>query len=155
MTMTGRCACGAVTYRITDAPLFTQACHCTDCQRSTGSAFVVHLVLAEPDFEIEGKTRMATVPSGSGAGCELHACAKCATYIWVRYLYHKVPVIAVRGGTLDDPAAAPPQAHIFTRSMQPWLTLPDGVPRFDEAFARDDVWPAASCRKYDALPPRA
>lgn len=154
MELTGRCACGAVTYRITDAPLFTHACHCTDCQRTTGSAFVVHLVLAEPDFEIEGETRMAIVPSGSGHGCELHSCATCATYIWVRYLYHKVPVIAVRGGTLDDKAAATPQAHIFARSMQPWLKLADGAPQFAEMFVRDELWPAESVHKYDTLPPR-
>ena len=99
MTTTGHCGCGAVTYEITGAPLFTQACHCTDCQRTTGSAFVVHTVIVEDDLKLQGETRMAVLPSGSGAGCELHACAQCAAYIWVRYRYHQVPVIAVRAGT--------------------------------------------------------
>ena len=154
MTLTGRCACGDVTYRIKGEPLFTQACHCTDCQRTTGGAFVVHMVLAEEDFKIDGETRMAVVSTGSGAGCELHACAKCMTYVWVRYRYHKVPVIAVRAGTLDDTSAVRPGAHIFTRSKQPWLPLPTDVPTFAEACAREDVWPDESLAKYDALPPR-
>lgn len=155
MTTTGHCGCGAVTYEITGAPLFTQACHCTDCQRTTGSAFVVHTVIVEDDLKLQGETRMAVLPSGSGAGCELHACAQCAAYVWVRYRYHQVPVIAVRAGTLDDPAAFPPQAHIFVRSKQPWLSLDDGIPQFETACTREEAWPAESVARYDALPPRA
>ena len=154
MAITGRCGCGAVHYEITGEPLFTHACHCTDCQRTTGSAFVVHTVIAEDDLTLNGETRMAVLPSGSGAGCELHACATCAVYIWARYRYHQVPVIAVRSGTLDDPAAFPPGAHIFVASKQPWLTLADGKPQFDAAYRRDEVWPPASNARYDALPAR-
>lgn len=154
MSMTGRCACGAVTYEVVGAPLFTHACHCSDCQRTTGSAFVVHVVLVEDDLKLNGETRMAVVPSGSGAGCELHSCAVCADYIWVRYLYHQVPVIALRTGTLDDPSLLPPQAHVFARSMQPWLVLNDGKPQFDGALPRDEMWPPESIARYAALPPR-
>lgn len=154
MAMTGRCACGEVTYEIREQPLFTQACHCTDCQRTTGTAFVVHMVVGEPDFEIKGDTRSTVVPSGSGAGCELHFCATCATYLWCRYLYHKVCAIAIRAGTLDDTKAVSPQAHIFTRSKQPWLTLPDNVPQFPEAAPREEIWTEESIQKYENLPPR-
>lgn len=71
MALYGGCACGQVRYQINDDPLFTHACHCEDCQRRTGSAFVVHLVVAENDFEIDGITRRVTLPTGSGAGCDL------------------------------------------------------------------------------------
>lgn len=151
---TGRCSCGAVTYELTGEPLFTQACHCLDCQRSTGSAFVVHAVTVEDDLKVQGETKMAIVPSGSDAGCEAHACAVCMDYVWMRYRYHKVPVIALRVGTLDDPTAFQPQAHIFVRSKQPWLTLSDGKPQFEQAAAREDVWPPESVARYDALPKR-
>ena len=43
MMLSGKCACGAVTYQLSDSPLFPQACHCLDCQRTTGSAFVIHV----------------------------------------------------------------------------------------------------------------
>jgi hypothetical protein len=151
MRLTGRCVCGRVNYGINDAPLFTQACHCTDCQRTTGSAFVVHLVLVEGNFEIEGDTQSATVPTGSGAGCDLHFCTECGAYIWCRYLYHRVPVIAVRGGTLDDTNAVRPQTRIFTRSMQSWFLLPEDVPSFAEGCDRSEVWPPESLKKYDVL----
>lgn len=153
MTLSGRCACGREHYKINEEPLFTHACHCTDCQRTTGSAFVVHLVVAEVDFEIEGETRMSTIATGSGAGCDLHFCTQCGTYIWCRYRYHQVPVIAVRGGTLDDTSAVSPQVHIFTRSKQPWVRLPDDVPAYEEACGREGVWPETSVSKYNLLGP--
>ena len=153
MTLLGRCACDRVQYEIKADPMFTHACHCSDCQRTTGSAFVIHLIIAEADFEIHGATRKVTLPTGSGAGCDLHSCVGCATYVWARYLYHKVPVIAVRAGTLNDVSSVDPQAHIFTRSMQPWFRLPDDVPSYPEACSREEAWPAASVAKYNSLLP--
>ena len=82
-----------------------------------------------------------------------HFCTICGTYLWCRYRYHQVPVIAVRGGTLDDTAAVRPQVHIFTRSKQSWFLLPDDVPAYEGACGREGVWPEASVRKYNALAP--
>ncbi len=124
MALTGGCACGQVRYRINDEPLYTYACHCTDCQRTTGSAFVVHSTVAKEDFEIEGETRAAILPTSSGAGYDLHFCTNCGTYVWCIYHVRSDPVLIVRSGTLDDAAKLRPQAHIFTRSMQPWFILP-------------------------------
>jgi hypothetical protein len=151
MTIAGGCSCGAVRYEIKDAPLFIQACHCTDCQRTSGSAFVVHAVMAEKDLEVSGETRPARLSSGSGNGRNLHFCVACGVSIWVQYLYHQVPVIALRTGTLDNPGQFSPQGHIFTRSKQAWVTLPDGVPAFPEGAAREEVWTAESIQRYEAL----
>ena len=151
MTLMCGCACGQVRYQINGEPMFTYACHCTDCQRTTGSAFVVHSTVAKDDFEIEGETRAATLPTGSGAGYDLHFCTKCGTYVWCIYHIRSDPVLIVRTGTLDDAAKLRPQAHIFTRSMQPWFTLPDDVPSFPEAFDRSVVWPAKSLKKLNDL----
>jgi hypothetical protein len=151
MTLTGGCACGSVRYQIKDEPMFTHACHCLDCQRTTGSAFVIHTVVARDDFAVEGDTRTATLPTGSGAGCDLTFCSECGTYITVRYRYHPVPVIAVRSGTLDDTGKVTPQAHIFTRSKQSWLSLPEDAPAFEEAYDRTQVWPADSVARYEGL----
>ena len=41
----GGCACGAVRYRLTSAPMFVHCCHCRDCQRQTGSAFVLNALI--------------------------------------------------------------------------------------------------------------
>jgi len=154
MALTGGCACGRVRYQINDRPMFTHACHCVDCQRTTGSAFVVHMVIAKDDLEIEGETRAATLPTGSGAGCDFHFCPECGTYIWGRYHFNKVPAIAVRAGTLDDTSIVRPEAHIFTRSKQSWLALPEDAPVFEAAYDRGEVWPPDSLEKYWALAER-
>jgi len=122
-----------------------------DCQRTSGSAFVINMVIAEDDFSIHGATRSIILPTGSGAGNELHCCEYCGTYVWCRYRYHKARVIAVRGGTLENPDIAPPQAHIFVASKQTWLTLPDDVPSFAGAFDRRNVWPHDSIKRYAEL----
>ena len=151
MSLTGGCSCGAVRYEITGDPLFTQACHCMDCQRTTGSAFVLHTILVESDLEISGQLKSARLPTGSGQGRDLHFCPECGTPIWVRYLYHRVPVIAVRAGTLDDTGAVRPEGHIFLKSKQTWVEVPEGVPAFEEGAAREDMWPAESVARYNAL----
>lgn len=150
--LSGKCACGNVRYEIRSEPLFTQACHCRDCQRTTGSAFVIHTIVCEEDFQITGETRMGIGPTGSGAGCELHSCVSCGVIVWVRYRYHKVPVIAVRAGTLENPDAVAPQAHIFTSRKLPWVSLPADVPSFAEGVDRSQVWSQESIERYESLP---
>ena len=152
MNLNGICSCGDVRYEIVEQPLITQVCHCTDCQRTTGSAFVIHIVICEKDLKIAGETRMAVVPTGSGAGCELHACNNCGVIVWVRYRYHQVPVVAVRAGTLEDTRAVTPAAHIFVDSKQPWVSVPSGSLAFSKGFERSEVWPQDSFERYEALP---
>lgn len=149
--LAGRCACGAVTYTACEAPLFVQACHCRDCQRTTGSGFVVHIVLSRAALVVLGETRVGSGPTGSGAGCELNACAACGVILWTRYLYHEAPVVALRAGTLLDPGAVVPQAHIFVRNKLPWLELEPDMPTFEAGASREQMWPAASLARYAAL----
>ena len=56
----------------------------------------------------------------------------------------------MRVGTLDQPSALTPQAHIFTRSKQPWMVLPEGVPAFERYYSTKELWPAASLERRNA-----
>ena len=146
MKLQGGCACGAVRYRTTASPLIVHACHCRDCQRITGSAFVVNLWIERRFVELErGQPKSFQLAAGSGKPHEVFFCDTCATTLWSRY--HAAPgdTLFLRAGTLDDPSAVEPDVHIFTRSKLPWLALPAGVPAF-EAMYRDfaAVWPAES-----------
>ncbi len=149
--LTGGCSCGAVRYRITGEPFTVQACHCGDCKRTTGSAFVVHIVILRSDLDLIGETRMGLGPSGSGEGCELHACVECGVIIWAHYRFNTLPVIVVRAGTLDDPSAVSPRAHIFVGQKAPWIDLPEDVLQFAESANRAQTWPEESQKRYDAL----
>ena len=145
MALRGGCACKAVRYTLTDSPLIVHACHCRDCQRLTGSAFVIN-VWIESDRVEAGPTapKSFRLHGGSGKGHDVFFCEMCGTYVWSRY--HVVPgdCLFVRAGTLDDPSAVKPDVHIFTRSKVPWLALPEGARTFASIYKLDRVWPAES-----------
>jgi hypothetical protein len=155
----GGCTCGGVRYRLTDRPLFVHACHCTWCQRETGSAFVLNaLIETERVKVLAGATVLVDTPSASGAGQRIARCPVCHIALWGHYSGAGPAFAFVRAGTLDDPSWAPPDIHIFTSTMQPWLVLPAGVPAVPEYYDRKDHWPAESQARrravLDALQPR-
>ena len=140
MALTGGCICGAVRYEISSAPLFVHACHCRDCQRFSGSAFVVLLAAVKADVSFHGETACVSNPTPSGSGYDAHYCPACATVIWSKYHFVDAPLIAVRGGTLDTPEQAPPAYHIFTRTKQPWVILPADAPAFAGWLEPSEAW---------------
>lgn len=147
MLLEGGCACGAIRYKLTDAPLIVHACHCRDCQRLSGSAFATNIWI-ESKFVEAGPTApsLFRLAGGSGQPHDLFFCERCGTSLWSRY--HPVPwALFVRAGTLDEPDAIAPDIHIFTRSKLPWLELPAGARRFDTFYKLDEVWPPESLER--------
>jgi hypothetical protein len=153
MNLEGGCACKAIRYKLTSSPLIVHACHCRDCQRITGGAFVIN-VWIERKF-VEPLT--AAVPKtyrlsgGSGKDHEVFFCGTCGTYLWSKYHIAPGDALFVRAGTLDNPAAVEPDVHIFTRTKVPWLELPQGVRRFESIYKIDEVWSAESKERLRQL----
>jgi hypothetical protein len=152
----GGCACGAVRYRLTSNPMFVHCCHCLDCQRQTGSAFVLNALIETARVEVLGaEPARVEMPTESGRPHGIYRCAECGTAVWSEY-GGLATVRFVRVGTLDDPRALAPDVHIYTRSKQPWLALPAGVPAFEAYYDAGAVWPAASLeRRAAVLRPRS
>jgi len=149
--MNGRCVCGAVTYRLKDRPLFTHCCHCSWCQRETGSAFAVNALIETDRVELAGPVTEHVIPSASGKGQIIVDCAECGTTILSHYGGMARAMAFVRTGTLDDPGAVPPDIHIFTTTRRPWVILPEGVPAMPEYYRASDHWPAVSLERREAL----
>jgi hypothetical protein len=148
-TREGGCSCGAVRYRLTSEPLFTNCCHCLNCQRQTGSAFVVNLLIEADRVELlAGAPRAVDVPRDDGSSQRVFRCPTCQVAVFS--IYTRPAVRFVRGGTLDDPTGVAPDAHIYTRSKVDWLTLPESVPAFDEYYDAKELWPAASLERLKA-----
>jgi hypothetical protein len=146
----GGCACGAVRYRMTCAPMFVHCCHCRDCQRQTGSAFVLNALIETARVEIlAGAPVRSVMPTDSGRPHGIDRCPACGTAVWSEY-GGAAPLRFVRVGTLDDPHALAPDVHIYTRSKQPWLTLPAGVPAFEAYYDSKQLWPADSLARRKA-----
>ena len=69
--------------------------------------------------------------------------------------YGRSEVRFVRGGTLDEPRNVTPDVHIFTRSKVGWVRLPDSAPAFEVYYDRNELWPAESLERLDAVLSRA
>jgi len=148
----GGCACGAVRYRLRDAPMFVHCCHCTSCQTETGSAFVLNALIESDRVEtIAGAPEPVMTPSESGRGQQIWRCPDCRVALWSNYGGATDILRFVRIGTLDDPGALPPDVHIYTRSKLPWVRLPEGAAVFEAYYDSKALWPAASLERRTAL----
>jgi hypothetical protein len=150
VSLEGGCACGEVRYRLTSDPLFVHCCHCLNCQRQTGSAFVINVLIETDRVELlAGEPVVVAVPRTGGKKQKVWRCPTCEIALYSQYTGPRVRF--VRAGTLDDPAAVAPDVHIFTRSKLPWVTLPDSVPAFDVYYDMQKLWPQESLDRVEAL----
>lgn len=154
-TCDGGCTCGHVRYRMTSRPMIVHCCHCTWCQRETGSAFAINaLIEADRVQLLEGAVEDVDTPTSSGQPLTVWRCPKCQVAVWSNY---SLPgglasaVRFVRVGTLDKPNAMPPDIHIFTSSKQPWVILPSEDQAVEEYYSARDIWPEASLARRAAL----
>lgn len=150
--MEGRCTCGRVRFRLTGRPLFVHACHCTWCQRETGSAFALNaLIEADRVVLLAGAPEVVETPSASGKGQRISRCPHCRVALWSTYAGFGEAVRFVRVGTLERPDELPPDIHIFTASKQPWVVLPPGTPAVPAYYSSREYWPAESLERRRAL----
>jgi hypothetical protein len=121
---TGGCLCGAIRYEIVEEAKLVYTCHCIDCQRLTGSAFSIGIVVPERAFRLIGvEPRRLQRKVHSGRMSTRLVCPECGAWVCGAPSSGAVRVLA---GTLDDTSWVRPTTHVWTRSTQPWVTLPDG-----------------------------
>ncbi len=127
--LVGGCQCGSVRYRLDGAPLALAVCHCTECQRQSGSAFGMSLAVPTGAFKLlSGALKTFEVRCDSGRIKTCAFCPECGTRI-----YHQTPSgMSVKAGTLDDTSRLKPDSHYWTMRKQPWVIIPDGVPQFPD-----------------------
>ena len=126
MAATGSCLCGAVRFRIDPAPRAVYFCHCGQCRKAQGSAFVASVPVPVAHF---------TLVSGADALCCYRAtphkgryfCGQCGSPIYS--FVDGGDTLRVRAGTLDAGVELQPAAHIFTADPAPWHEIGDSLPR--------------------------
>jgi hypothetical protein len=142
----GGCLCGAIRYAVTADPVRVTICHCTFCQKITGSAYLV-----EPVFRREDVSFSASIPKAyvhrsdsSRKKVTVNFCGTCATKIYLD-LERFPGVWGLFGGSFDDPnwfdRSAANCRHIFTRSAQHGVVLPGGVDTFEAHAMQVDGTP--------------
>ncbi|MFN0155538.1 MAG: GFA family protein [Gaiella sp.] len=146
----GGCSCGAVRYRLTAEPLFVNCCHCRNCQRQTGTAFAINLLIEADRLELGGVEPVeVALPRDDGTTQRVLRCPHCQVALYSHY--SRGDVCFVRAGTLDDPHDVVPDVHIFTRSKVPWVIIPESQPAFDVFYDLPAQWSAESLERLAAL----
>jgi hypothetical protein len=130
--------------------MFIHCCHCLNCQRQTGSAFVINLLIEADRLELlAGEPQAVDVPRDDGSAQRVYRCPDCQVAVFSEYGRPQVKFI--RAGTLDRPSEVEPDVHIYTRSKLPWVKLPDAAPAFDVYYDSKKLWPAESLERLRAV----
>jgi hypothetical protein len=125
-----------------------------NCQRQTGSAFVINLLIEAERVELLGaEPHVVDAPRDDGTPQRIHRCPSCEVALFSEY--GRPDVWFVRAGTLDEPRGIVPDVHIYTRSKVRWLTLPESARSFDVFYDIAELWPAESLARVRALQPEA
>lgn len=123
----GGCQCGAVRYRVTQEPLGVRVCHCKECQRQSGGAFSLSMLVRDEAFSVlQGTVKSFTRSSDSGRSVTGSFCPECGTRIFHRAELYR-GYTNVRAGTLDDTSWIKPTASIWMKSKQAWVRMQDDL----------------------------
>jgi len=138
MAITGGCLCGQVRYSVEGTPLFQVACHCSNCQRQSGSPFSVSLGVPVAALTMTGTLKTYVGHGDSGRPVQWRFCPDCGSSVLT--MIELDPGLAIlKAGTLDDRSIVNPQRHIFCASRQHWFALPESVPAHDGATPPRDL----------------
>lgn len=124
----GGCLCGALRFAVRGDALFSALCHCSICRRAAGAPAVAWAMFPLAAFRLE---RGALATYASSPGVERGFCGHCGTTL--SFAADFLPgLIDLTIASFDDPAALPPQLHMWERERLAWLVLGDDLPRHAE-----------------------
>lgn len=129
---TGGCACGAIRYECSAAPLLSWKCHCRTCQQATGSAFNMNALVPATALKFtKGEPKYYAVKGGSGNDLHRGFCPACGSPVGAKS--DAFPDIrGVYAGSMDDPSGLEPVADIWTASAHPWDYLDPQLPKYEK-----------------------
>lgn len=131
-TIQGACLCGSVHYSSTQLPVMTAICHCRDCQKQSGGAFSVNVMLPAEGFIAAGQTLASyRTRGGSGQPVRRFFCSHCGSPLYTE-LAVMPGMLAVKAGTLSDPEMVIPNLHVWCASAQPWVAIDSAIPSFQQ-----------------------
>jgi hypothetical protein len=124
--LAGECFCGAVRYAVADAFAYALNCHCSNCRRTTGSAFKPFAGIARDKFRLSAGDDELLI-YGDPTGHDAH-CRRCGSLLYS--VVRNGSFVHVAMGTLVDDPRVRPTAHIFVGSKAPWHVITDDLPQY-------------------------
>lgn len=126
LPLEGGCMCGALRYRVSEAPVMVYNCHCTNCQKIGGAAFNTSVIVTEASLQFTaGEPARVEWVSDRGSTRYGLFCGTCGSRI-VNGGKPSTGVFSLRAGTLDDTSWVQPVGDTYTRSAQPWVHFVEG-----------------------------
>ena len=127
--LAGKCYCGAVHYQVADAFRYALICHCSNCRRTTGSAFKPFAGIERPGLEVtRGDDQLLIYGQAPEKAHDAH-CRICGSLLYS--LVRDGQYVHVTMGTLVDAPSIRPSAHIFVGSKAPWFAITDDLPQYE------------------------
>jgi hypothetical protein len=127
MSYQGGCHCGQARYEVGGDPQHVSICHCSDCRKSAGAPFVSWAAFASAHFKFSGEISSF---NSSGAAFR-HFCPKCGTGLFYINEQMLPGLVDIQTGTLDDPEALVPVAHVQAAEQLHWTHAIEDLPKFE------------------------
>jgi hypothetical protein len=129
MKLEGGCLCGKVRYSGEAEPIFVGVCHCTNCQKGSGTAFNVVVAVPKPAVSMTGSISTYEGKGDTGNPTYKRFCPECGSPV-AEEAAIMADVVMIPVGTLDDPSSVQPAMQIYCDSAQPWALLEGEIQRF-------------------------
>ena len=124
----GQCLCGEISYSVDIEPMFTGNCHCKDCQRSSGSAFIPAMIFPEKNVAVSGEVKYFESQADSGHMHKRGFCPNCGSQLFARF--SNMPGgLGIKAGTLDDSSNYVPKLDFHVGSAAPWDFMNPDLPK--------------------------
>jgi hypothetical protein len=126
---TGRCLCGAVTYRLAADPLVARLCWCHDCQHLSGNG-TVNMIVPSEALTVSGTTNEFASAADSGNMIRRRFCPGCGAHLFAN-ADARPQFTVVRVGTLDEPSSVKPSINMWAGSAPSWACLDPQLQRVE------------------------
>jgi hypothetical protein len=120
MTRTARCSCGGLAVEASGDPAFVFACHCTECQRRTGSVLGVSAYFPKGQISVQGTSNLYVRDGQDGRKLRIHFCPECGASVYWEADF-RPGHIGVAVGAFADPQFPAPARSVWEQSRHPWL----------------------------------
>lgn len=128
--MNGSCQCSQMSFSLDGEPLFVYACHCSQCQKRTCSAFSMGMVIEANALQLEGELTAWERVSTEGNTNTRYSCRDCGNIIYGASS-NSPNLLKLQPGTLDNNRDIHPEVHIWVQNSQRRVSLPADVPQYD------------------------
>jgi hypothetical protein len=135
MSAVAKCSCGSLSAEVAAEPVVVGVCHCTECQRRTGSVFGVGAYFKKENVRTLGPSTSYVRDGQEGRKVRTNFCPTCgSTVFWSLDFFPDFIGVAV--GAFADPSFARPVASVWERTRHPWVGFGHDVEQYMGAVQR-------------------